>query len=135
MVVLKKLKKLTKNSHKTQVILLVFIFWKIILIVICYYIYINANTTLQTKVSVEYSKKFLLRLRLRLQKSQKSFSASSRYGYYWELCLNATKPFSNKTIGYFNFFIKSIIVCLLSSDRLLYKSKTFLSSLLYWSPI
>ena len=28
MVVLKKLKKLTKNSHKTQVILLVFIFLK-----------------------------------------------------------------------------------------------------------
>ena len=40
--------------------------------------------TLHAKVSVEYSKKFLLRLRLRLQKSQKSFSASSRYGYYWE---------------------------------------------------
>ena len=31
-----------------------------------------------------YSKKFFLILRLRLQKSQKSFSASSRYGYYWE---------------------------------------------------
>ena len=41
--------------------------------------------TLHAKVSVEYSKKFLLRLRLRLQKSQKSFSASSRYRYYWEL--------------------------------------------------
>ena len=44
--------------------------------------------TLHAKVSVEYSKKFLLRLRLRLQKSQKSFSASSRYGYYWEFIWN-----------------------------------------------
>ena len=36
----------------------------------------------------------------------------------------------NAIFCYFNFFIKSNIVCLLSSVKWLYKSKTFLSSLL-----
>jgi len=43
---------------------------------------------------------------------------------------NSTRKKPNAYFYYFNFFIKSKIVCLPSCERLLYKFKTFLSSLL-----